>query len=87
MYIISCKFFLGWVVCRASYTMLNEENLLAHHVYPVTLMRACVRVCVCVIVCVVYVCACVSVHVHVYVRMRVCVCVYVCVFANICVRT
>ena len=26
------------MACRASYTTLNEDNLLAHHVYLVTLM-------------------------------------------------
>ena len=66
----------GWVVCRASYTTLIEDNLLANLVYPLTLMRACVCMCVCVVVCVcVCVCACVCVRMH----MRVCVCTYVCV--------
>ena len=32
MYII-----FGWIVCRASYTTLNEDNLFAYHAYPVTL--------------------------------------------------
>ena len=38
MYIISLSY-LGWIVYRASYTTLNEDNLLAHHVYPVTLIN------------------------------------------------
>ena len=73
----------GWVVCRASYTTLIEDNLLANLVYPLTLMRACVCMCVCVVVCV-----CVCVCVRAYVCVCICVCVfvrmYVCVFLYMC---
>ena len=33
------KVIFGWIVCRASYTTLNEDNLLAHHMYPVAYLH------------------------------------------------
>ena len=39
VYRVSYRIFCwgGGGTCKASYTMLNEDNLLAHHVCPVTL--------------------------------------------------